>query len=128
MIAVYYNVECVCKQSYLYMINFHVKIPSNWGKFLKLEQNKAKLVHFLAERIGSLATEGKQLCTALENNTVCAAISTMFMILKSVQSALSDLLTTSATHGTFSRPSTKRGLILIGLELNTNARESLEHC
>ena len=47
---------------------------------------------------------------------------------KSVQSALSDLLTTSATHGTFSRPSTKRGLILIGLELNTNARESLEHC
>ena len=32
---------------------------------------------------------------------------------KSVQSALSDLLTTSATHGTFSRPSTKRGLILI---------------
>ena len=31
---------------------------------------------------------------------------------KSVQSALSDLLTTSATHGTFSRPSMKRGLIL----------------
>ena len=31
--------------------------------------------------------------------------------LKSVQSALSDLLTTSATHGTFSRPSTKHGLI-----------------
>ena len=48
--------------------------------------------------------------------------------LKSVQSALNDLLTTSATHGTFSRPSTKRGLILIGLELNTNARESFEHC
>ena len=37
-------------------------------------------------------------------------------------------LTTSATHGTFSRPSTKRGLILIVLELNTNARESFEHC
>ena len=33
--------------------------------------------------------------------------------LKSVQSALSDLLTTSATHDTFSRPSTKRGLISI---------------
>ena len=32
---------------------------------------------------------------------------------KSVQSSLSDLLTTSATHGTFSRPSTKRGLISI---------------
>ena len=47
---------------------------------------------------------------------------------KSVQSALSDLLTTSATHGTLSRPSTKGGLILIGLELNTNARESFEHC
>ena len=47
---------------------------------------------------------------------------------KSVQLALSDLLTTSARHGTFSRPSTKRGLILIGLELNTNARESFEHC
>ena len=47
---------------------------------------------------------------------------------KSVQSALSDLLTTSVTHGTFSRPSTKRGLILIGLELNTNAREWFEHC
>ena len=41
---------------------------------------------------------------------------------------LSDLLTTSVTHGTFCRPSTKRGLILIGLELNTNARESFEHC
>ena len=33
------------------------------------------------------------------------------LFLKSVQSALSDLLTTSAMHGTFSRPSTKRGLI-----------------
>ena len=32
------------------------------------------------------------------------------------------------TTGTFSRPSTKRGFILIGLELNTNARESFEHC
>ena len=49
-------------------------------------------------------------------------------LLKSVQSALSDLLTTSATHGTFSRPSTKRALILIGLKLNTNVRESVEHC
>ena len=47
------------------------------------------------------------------------------LVVKSVQSALSDLLTTSATHGTFFRPSTKRGLILVGLELNTNARESL---
>ena len=46
-------------------------------------------------------------------------------IVKSVQSVLTDLLTTSATHGTFSRSSTKRGLTLIGLELNTNARESL---
>ena len=53
---------------------------------------------------------------------------TQFECLKSVQSALSDLLTTSATHGTFSRPSTKRGLILIGLELNNNARELFEHC
>ena len=50
------------------------------------------------------------------------------LTVKSVQSALSDLLTTSGTHGTFSRPSSKRGLILIGLELNTNARESFEHC
>ena len=50
------------------------------------------------------------------------------IMLKSVQSALSHLLTTSATHGTFSRPSTKRGLILIGLEVTTNARESFEHC
>ena len=46
---------------------------------------------------------------------------------KSVQSALSDLLTTSAMHGMFSCPSTKCGLILIGPELNTNARESFEH-
>ena len=50
---------------------------------------------------------------------------TLQINVKSVQSALSDLLTTSATHGTFSRPSTKRGLTLIELELNTNARESL---
>ena len=48
-------------------------------------------------------------------------------VLKSVQSALSDLLTTSATHGTFSRPSTKRELILIGLELNTNVSLSHNH-
>ena len=54
--------------------------------------------------------------------------SSSYQAVKSVQSALSDLLTTSATHGTFSRPSTKHGLILIGLELNTNARESFEHC
>ena len=60
------------------------------------------------------ANKGLQLCS--------------HFILKSVQSALSDLLTTSATHGTFSRLSTKRGLILIGLELSTNARESFEHC
>ena len=53
---------------------------------------------------------------------------TCLIFLKSVQSALSDLLTTSATHGTFSRPSTKHELNLIGLELNTNARESFEHC
>ena len=52
----------------------------------------------------------------------------LIVLVKSVQSALSDLLSTSATHGTFSRPSTKRGLILIGLELNTNAGESFEHC
>ena len=52
----------------------------------------------------------------------------MKFIVKSVQSALSDLLTTSATDGTFSCPSRKRALILIGLELNTNARESFEHC
>ena len=52
----------------------------------------------------------------------------MLLTLKSVQSPLSDLLTIPATHGTFSCPSTKRGLILIGLELNTNARESFEHC
>ena len=35
------------------------------------------------------------------------------IFVKSVQSALSDLLTTSATHGTFSLPSMKRGLISI---------------
>ena len=29
--------------------------------------------HFLAERIGSVAPEGKQVCTTLENNIVCAA-------------------------------------------------------
>ena len=55
----------------------------------------------------------------LRNGTSC---------IKSVQSALSGLLITSAMHGTFFRPSTKRGLILIGLELNANARESFEHC
>ena len=58
------------------MINFYVKIPSNWGKFLKLEQNEAKLAHFLSKRIvciGYVATEGKQPCTTLENNIVCAA-------------------------------------------------------
>ena len=59
--------------------------------------------------------------TALVNWSISQSV-------KSVQSALSDLLTTSAMHGTFSQPSTKCGLILMGLELNTNARESFEHC
>ena len=53
---------------------------------------------------------------------------TLRLKLKSVQSALSDLLATCAMHGTFSYPSTKRGLILRGLELNTNAMESFELC
>ena len=35
------------------------------------------------------------------------------LMVKSVQSALSDLLTSSATHGMLSRPSRKRGLISI---------------
>ena len=35
------------------------------------------------------------------------------MEVKSVQSALSDLLTTSVMHGTFSPPSTKRELISV---------------
>ena len=58
----------------------------------------------------------------------CCSLSQAKREVKSVQSALRDLVTTSATHDTFSRPSTKRGLILIGLEQNTNARESFEHC
>ena len=44
---------------------------------------------------------------------------------KSVQSALSDLLTTSATHGTFSRPSGKRGLISIIKLMQFNYSRSL---
>ena len=53
--------------------------------------------------------------------------------MKSVQSALSDLLTTSATHGTFSRPSTKRGLILMYVNFiyswlkKRKKREKLHH-
>ena len=69
---------------------------------------------------------------AIMDQTACCynvtTSKTGLFVVKSVQSALSDLLSTSATHGTFSRPSTKPGLILIGLELNTNARESFEHC
>ena len=61
-------------------------------------------------------------------HTGVQGISKNVWCVKSVQSALSDLLTTSATHGAFYRGSTKRGLNLIGLELNTNARESFEHC
>ena len=38
------------------------------GTFLKLERNKVKFFYFLAERIGSVATEGKQLRTILEKN------------------------------------------------------------
>ena len=36
-------------------------VPSNLGTFLKLEQKKNQIFYFLAERIGSVATEGKQL-------------------------------------------------------------------
>ena len=63
-------------------------------------------------------TQFNMLCKMLNCDLICS-LHRMLMRVKSVQSALSDLLTTSATHDTFSRPSTKRGLILIGLELNT---------
>ena len=59
---------------------------------------------------------------------ICLIFPSASQLVKSVHSALSDLLTASATRGTFSRPSTKRGLILIGLDLSTNVRESFEHC
>ena len=65
---------------------------------------------------------------AWPNEKIGVAVLPAQPLIKSVQSALSDLLSTSVTHGTFSCPSTKRGLILIGLELNTSARESFEHC
>ena len=39
---------------------------------LKLEQNKAKLLLFLAESIISVSTEGKQPYTTLENNILAA--------------------------------------------------------
>ena len=68
-------------------------------------------------------------CIVISNEIVVESfVITDMTAVKSVQSALSDLITNSATHGTFSRPSTKRGLILIGLGLNTNTRESFEHC
>ena len=67
-------------------------------------------------------------CIDTENKESIIIGDTNCDFIKPVQSPLSDLLTTSATDGTFSRPSTKHGLILIGLELNTNARESFEHC
>ena len=73
-------------------------------------------------------TEAETACDHITLNSKRPDGSSLQIVVKSVQSALSDLLTTSATHGTFSRPSTKRGLILIGLELNTSARESFEHC
>ena len=94
---------------------------------------------FLSKEFKVTAAKFKSNVTFLEKLGTKGLISnpdvTIFMqdnskqlVVKSVQSALSDLLTTSATHGTFSRPITKRGLILIGLELDTNARQSLEHC
>ena len=45
--------------------------PSDFGIFLKL--NKIKPNFPILSPIGSAATEGKQLCTALENNSVYAA-------------------------------------------------------
>ena len=73
-------------------------------------------------------TTFKMFVTQMSNYLFVISCFIKYFVVKSVQSALSDLLTTSATHGTFSGPSTKLGLILIGLELNTNARESFEHC
>ena len=69
---------------------------------------------------------GYRLC--IQSSTSKSRQNRFVKSVKSVQSALSDLLTTSAMHGTFSCPSTKRGLILIGFELNTNDREWFEHC
>ena len=47
---------------------------------------------------------------------------------KSVQSALTHLLTTSGPRGTVSPLSTKRGCISVGLVMNSDARGWLEHC
>ena len=57
--------------------------------------------------------EGFKLTINSQSNTLLWQRVFTMVKRKSVQSALSDLLTTSATHGTFSRPSMKRGLISI---------------
>ena len=44
---------------------------------LETGENKVKLLHFLAERIISVATEGKQPCTTLENNILAARLTSL---------------------------------------------------
>ena len=68
------------------------------------ERFKTRAAHFPIQRDGR---------TGMQRANLGKSGSEAASQLKSVQSALSDLLTTSATHGTFSRPSTKRGLISI---------------
>ena len=68
--------------------------------------------HYVELKLGpwtdDLTTDGRR-----SNPRLVFCIGGNALLVKSVQSALSDLLTTSATHGTFSRPGTKRGLISI---------------
>ena len=77
------------------------------GRFNQLREFDKTLDESRDETIVNMATSTKN---ALKETTTELVANQIYDKLKSVQSALSDLLTTSAKHGTFSGPSMKRGL------------------
>ena len=46
------------------------QIPKNWKSFLRMNENKTELFHFLAKQVESCHVEGKELCTAYEEHVL----------------------------------------------------------
>ena len=47
------------------------QVPKNWKSFLRVNENKTELFHFLAtEQVESCQVEGKELCTTYEEHVL----------------------------------------------------------
>lgn len=52
------------------IVNSYTPVPKNWQSFLRVDQNKDELYHYLYECISSLSTPGKELCSTQDTGIV----------------------------------------------------------